>query len=39
MATKSTAVTRDYGKRVAIVTGAARGMRVIPVTSKLELEY
>jgi len=26
MATKSTAVTRDYGKRTAIVTGAARGI-------------
>lgn len=25
----STAVTRDYGKRVAIVTGAARGMSVV----------
>jgi len=26
MASKSTAVTRDYGKRTAIVTGAARGI-------------
>jgi len=26
MATKSTAVTKDYGKRTAIVTGAARGI-------------
>lgn len=37
MATKSTAVTRDYGKRTAIVTGAARGMwvkHILPSSSR-----
>ncbi len=33
MASSSTAVTKDHGKRVAIVTGAARGMYVF-VTEK-----
>lgn len=27
---RSTAVTKDYGKRTAIVTGSARGMYVLP---------
>lgn len=29
MASSNIAVTRDYGKRVAIVTGSARGMYVV----------